>query len=200
MTAPQRNLAALIALALLPLVWLWPSVLGGNTFVPFDPAAFPPAALTLPAEDLAAARQDANYDVTEVWPWLLPEMDLIQQEVANGRWPSWNPNARTGAPLHEVGVHGLFYPPHWLWLFGGDAKAKLVWLTWISLALAGSFATYGLIKKRVGGSMTALQSLSAETLVLSPVAAAILVVSVRRTSSPGPEGPVNEANMFASQV
>lgn len=46
---------------------------------------------------------------------------------------------------------------------------------WISLALAASFATYGLIKKRVGGSMTALQSLSAETLVLSPVAAAILI-------------------------
>ena len=156
MTAPQRNLAALIALALLPLVWLWPSVLGGNTFVPFDPAAFPPAALTLPAEDLAAARQDANYDVTEVWPWLLPEMDLIQQEVANGRWPSWNPNARTGAPLHEVGVHGLFYPPHWLWLFGGDAKAKLVWLTWISLALAGLF-TFHLLR-RVGLSPLAAWS------------------------------------------
>ena len=55
---------------------------GGNTFVPFDPAAFPPAALTLDTAELQAAQQGANYDVTEVWPWLLPEMELAQQEVA----------------------------------------------------------------------------------------------------------------------
>ncbi|YAL83832.1 EamA family transporter RarD [Dermacoccaceae bacterium W4C1] len=45
---------------------------------------------------------------------------------------------------------------------------------WISVALALSFATYGLMKNRIGGSMTALESLSAETLVLTPVAFVVL--------------------------
>ncbi|MCA8977383.1 MAG: hypothetical protein KDC98_21860 [Planctomycetes bacterium] len=141
-----RNWLALVTLALLPLVWLWPCVLGDNTFVPFDPAAFPPASLLLTADQLDAARTAANYDVTEVWPWLLPEMKLIQDEIAAGRFPSWNPHARTGSTLHEICVHGLFYPPNWLWMFGGDAKTKLIWLTWISFALAGVF-TFGLLRK-----------------------------------------------------
>ncbi len=47
---------------------------------------------------------------------------------------------------------------------------------WISACLAASFASYGLMKKRVGGSMTALQSLSSETAVLTPIAAIVLVV------------------------
>ena len=47
---------------------------------------------------------------------------------------------------------------------------------WISACLAASFASYGLMKKRVGGSMTALQSLTSETAVLAPAAVVILVV------------------------
>lgn len=46
---------------------------------------------------------------------------------------------------------------------------------WISLTLAFSFAAYGLLKKRLGGSMSALQSLSAETIVLLPLALGLLV-------------------------
>jgi chloramphenicol-sensitive protein RarD len=51
---------------------------------------------------------------------------------------------------------------------------------WVSLGLACSFATYGLIKNRVGGTMTPLQSLSAETMILSLPAAAILTVLTLR--------------------
>lgn len=47
---------------------------------------------------------------------------------------------------------------------------------WISLSLAFSFAGYGLMKKRIGGSLTALESLSFETAVLAPLAAVLLVV------------------------
>ncbi len=46
---------------------------------------------------------------------------------------------------------------------------------WISLVLAASFATYGLIKKRLGASLPALQSLSAETVALAPLAAGVLL-------------------------
>jgi chloramphenicol-sensitive protein RarD len=51
---------------------------------------------------------------------------------------------------------------------------------WIALGLAFSFALYGLMKKRLGTSLGALQSLTSETAALVPVALAVLVwVGVR---------------------
>jgi chloramphenicol-sensitive protein RarD len=47
---------------------------------------------------------------------------------------------------------------------------------WIALSLAFSFALYGLMKKRLGTSLGAFQSLTSETAVLLPVALAVLVV------------------------
>ena len=46
---------------------------------------------------------------------------------------------------------------------------------WISLVLASSFACYGLLKKRLGASLSALHSLTGETVVLTPFAIALLV-------------------------
>ncbi|MGB5951067.1 MAG: EamA family transporter RarD [Ornithinimicrobium sp.] len=46
---------------------------------------------------------------------------------------------------------------------------------WISIALALSFASYGLVKKRIGSSLSAIQSLTAETMVIAPFAVAALV-------------------------
>jgi chloramphenicol-sensitive protein RarD len=48
-------------------------------------------------------------------------------------------------------------------------------LPWIALALALSFATYGLVKNRVGRGVGALTSLTTETAILTPVAGAVLV-------------------------
>jgi len=45
---------------------------------------------------------------------------------------------------------------------------------WIALGLAFSFAFYGLMKKRLGTSLSAFQSLTSETAVLVPVAVAVL--------------------------
>jgi chloramphenicol-sensitive protein RarD len=46
---------------------------------------------------------------------------------------------------------------------------------WIALVLAASFASYGLVKKQVGPQVTALASLTTETMVLAPFAVAALV-------------------------
>jgi chloramphenicol-sensitive protein RarD len=46
---------------------------------------------------------------------------------------------------------------------------------WIALGLAASFATYGLIKKRVGATVGAVQSLTVETAVLALPALAYLL-------------------------
>lgn len=53
----------------------------------------------------------------------------------------------------------------------------------IPLVLAFSFGTYGLVKNRVGVGLTAVQSLTAETAVLAPAAAAALAVLVVRSDS-----------------
>ena len=46
----------------------------------------------------------------------------------------------------------------------------------IAVSLAVTFGLYGLVKKRVGVSLQAMQSLAAETAVLGPIAVVILVV------------------------
>ena len=72
------------------------------------------------------------------------------------------------------------------WLAIGVATLAVVVLTldyghppWIAFLLAGSFATYGLAKKKAG--VEAVESLTFETLVLTPLALGYLVwLSVRR--------------------
>lgn len=45
---------------------------------------------------------------------------------------------------------------------------------WLALILAFSFGLYGLVKKRIGASLSAVESLAGETIVLAPVAAGLL--------------------------
>jgi chloramphenicol-sensitive protein RarD len=68
----------------------------------------------------------------------------------------------------------------WQWLavaIGAAAVVVLAFdyggLPWIALALAGSFATYGFLKKQA--QLGAVESLGAETLILAPIALAYLV-------------------------
>lgn len=137
---------AIVLLVLQPLVWLWPCVFGGRTFVPYSTAEFPPASLQLPAEQVESARRAANHDITEPPVWFLPELRLAQRELAAGRLPLWNPHARTGAPIHAYAQLGLCYPPNWLLLLPGDPADRLVWLAWLGLTLAG-LSTFGLLRE-----------------------------------------------------
>ncbi|WP_109473994.1 EamA family transporter RarD [Ornithinimicrobium cavernae] len=68
------------------------------------------------------------------------------------------------------------------WVAVGTGLVAGVYLTvdygtvpWISLTLALSFGTYGLLKKRIGSSLSALQSFTGETVVMTPLAIALLV-------------------------
>lgn len=68
------------------------------------------------------------------------------------------------------------------WVAVGIGAIAAIYLTvdygsppWISISLALSFASYGLVKKRVGSSLSAIQSLTAETMVVTPLALAVLV-------------------------
>jgi chloramphenicol-sensitive protein RarD len=68
------------------------------------------------------------------------------------------------------------------WLAVAIGLAAGVYLTidfgrppWIAVGLAVTFALYGLMKKRIGTTLGAFQSLTSETAVLLPIAIAILV-------------------------
>lgn len=62
-------------------------------------------------------------------------------------------------------------------------------LPWIALTLALSFGLYGFVKKRVGPRADAVTSLSVETIVLAPLAAATMIVlAVSGTDTLGTNG------------
>ena len=72
---------------------------------------------------------------------------------------------------------------------------------WISLALAASFGTYALVKKRVGGRVDALGGLTIETLWLSPFAAAeLIVLAATGTLTFGTVSTVQTAAMLSAGV
>ncbi len=72
---------------------------------------------------------------------------------------------------------------------------------WISVALALTFASYGLVKKRIGTSLSALQSLTAETMVLAPVAlAALTYLSLSGAATFTTQGPAHALLLASAGV
>lgn len=74
-------------------------------------------------------------------------------------------------------------------------------LPWIALTLAFSFGLYGFVKKRVGPKVDAVTSLSVETIVLAPIAAATMVfLSVSGSATLASQGPGHFWLLAASGV
>jgi len=72
---------------------------------------------------------------------------------------------------------------------------------WIALGLAFSFALYGLMKKRIGTSLGAFQSLTSETAVLMPIALAVLVwVAVSGKSTFAADSPTHALLLASAGV
>lgn len=86
-------------------------------------------------------------------------------------------------PLISVALGLVFLgerlrPMQWVAVTVGALGGVFLVLTsgsvpWYAFGVAGSFGVYGLLKKRLGVRLTALQSLTAETAVVAPVAAGI---------------------------
>jgi chloramphenicol-sensitive protein RarD len=80
-----------------------------------------------------------------------------------------------------VVLHERLRPVQWVAIGLGTVAVLVLTVDygrppWIALGLAASFAAYGLIKKRVGATVGAVQSLTVETAVLVLPALAYLVV------------------------
>ncbi len=70
---------------------------------------------------------------------------------------------------------------------------------WIALLVAGSFATYGFLKKRA--NLGTVEALSVETTILTPFALAYLVfLGVQGTLTFGHHGPLNTALLIGTGV
>jgi chloramphenicol-sensitive protein RarD len=69
----------------------------------------------------------------------------------------------------------------------------------IAITLALSFGLYGLVKKKVGVSLQAMHSLTAETAVLAPIAAVMLVVlTARGETTFTTQGPLHTTLLVAA--
>ena len=74
-------------------------------------------------------------------------------------------------------------------------------LPWIALTLAVSFGLYGFVKKRVGPRADAVTSLTVETIVLAPLAAATMIfLAASGTASLTTHGPGHFWLLLASGV
>jgi chloramphenicol-sensitive protein RarD len=74
-------------------------------------------------------------------------------------------------------------------------------LPWIALTLAFSFGLYGFVKKRVGPKVDAATSLSVETMVLAPFAAATMIyLAASGTATLTTQGPGHFWLLLASGV
>jgi chloramphenicol-sensitive protein RarD len=74
-------------------------------------------------------------------------------------------------------------------------------IPWIALALAATFALYGLLKKRLGATLPALHGLAVETTVLLPVALGLVIwLGFTGTQTFTTEGPGHTALLVLSGV
>jgi chloramphenicol-sensitive protein RarD len=94
------------------------------------------------------------------------------------------------------------------WVAVGIGLAAALYLSigtgrvpWVALALAVTFAGYGLLKKRLGATLPALHGLAVETTVLTPVAVGLVVwLAVTGTQTFTTEGPVHTSLLVLSGV
>lgn len=130
-----------------PLLLLLPCLLGLRTFLPYDTAQYPPASLLRSPAELAAMRQESNYDVTEGPVWFVPELKRARRSLLEeGSLPNWNSYARTGTALMPHGHDGLLYPFLWPALAFADPARWLPWLALLNLATAG-LLTLGFLRR-----------------------------------------------------
>lgn len=155
---PRRWLAVVL---LWPVLLLWPCLVGGRVFLPYDLAGHPPASLLRTDLELEAVRDGNNWDVTETPIWFVPELQRAQRTLlAEGRLPNWNPTARTGTALLPHGHDGILYPYVWPALLFRDPSHWLAWLALLNLGTAGVLGFFFLRSLRLCAGASALGAIA----------------------------------------
>jgi len=150
---PHR--AALIFLAVLPIALLWPSLLGRNTYVPYDLAQFAPVATTLSQEQWEQTVHEDNTDVTEIPVMFGPQLEFIRSELHQGRIVHWDPYSRSGTPMWASSILGIAYPLNWPLFLGLDPYYGFGLSAYLTFVIA-SMLMYGFLVQLGLGPLPAL--------------------------------------------
>ncbi len=144
MNSRIRHALAVLGLLLLPIILLWPCLVGDRTFVPWDIAQFPPARTLMTDAQYADVTRNNNTDITEIPVMFLPELEFIVSEIKAGRVPHWNPYARSGTTVWASSILGVWYPLNWIMLLEDDPADALALGAFLSIAIA-MLLMYGLL-------------------------------------------------------
>ncbi|MCX7851253.1 MAG: oligosaccharide flippase family protein [Caldilineales bacterium] len=130
----RRELLALLVLTLLPLVWFWPVIFGGQTLLPADNIyQYEPWRSFAQQQGVGQPHNELLSDlVLQNYPW----KRLIREAIAGRQLPLWNPYLFTGVPFLAAGQHSALYPLSLVYYILPLPMAYGVF-TWLTLALAG---------------------------------------------------------------
>ena len=129
-----RLLDALL-FAILPILFVGPSLLPGRQFLPQHPAGLAPLAQE-DAGRAAAAWEDANLLASDKLFPVLTDAQAMRDAVRAGSLPTWAAHSGMGMPLAAGSLASPWYPPNWLMLVMEPADA-FGWLALLALFLAG---------------------------------------------------------------
>ena len=144
MTRARKHLLAVVGLLLLPVILLWPCLFGARQFVPWDIAQFAPARTLMTDAEYESVTRNNNTDVTEIPVMFVPELRFIRAELERGRFPHWNPYARSGTGVWSSSILGMWYPINWIMLAAEDPEDALALGAFFSVAIA-MLLMYGLL-------------------------------------------------------
>lgn len=130
---PKRG--PLLALFLVPLLVVGPSLLRGRWFLPQVPAAIPPLSEENPGRAARAVDGQSYPEADRLFPTLTDQLAMAR-ELRNGHLPLWEPLFGLGAPLFAQSIAGAAYPPNWLAFLLPPERAAAP-LAILSIFLAG---------------------------------------------------------------
>ena len=153
----RLDLAVVLALLLLSVLFFWRVTLGGKTLLPADNAfAWEPwrsyaadVGVTVPHNGLLSDLYLENY----AWK------RFIAQSLRAKEIPLWNPYILAGTPFLAAGQHSAMYPPSLLF-YVLALPAAYGWFAALHLFLAGLFTYIFARTLRVGRGGSALAALS----------------------------------------
>ncbi|MEE9127954.1 MAG: hypothetical protein V3U11_12520, partial [Planctomycetota bacterium] len=149
------HLSALLFLSVLPMALLWPSLLGNNTYVPWDLAQFPPVATKLTPAEHQQTIHEHNTDVTEIPVMFGPQLEFIRSELHQGRVVHWDPYSRSGTPIWASSILGIDYPLNWPLFLVLDPYQGFALSAYLAF-LIGSMLMYGFLVQLGLGVLPAL--------------------------------------------
>jgi hypothetical protein len=136
---PAALTPVLLGLGLLPLLLLWPTLLGDRALVGVHTAALSPWRAVLPQGLVEEAIRDSLPIAADKTIQFQPLLAASLDRLTSGEAPLWNPHNLGGVPLLAQSFQGALYPPSWLAVVMSWPQA-FGWIAWLQAAMAGIFA------------------------------------------------------------